>query len=467
MSEISPREDAPKPPASGEGDHPLHFDDLPPIPEGRSFGAEWWIATSHLRSKKSEAFVSLVTVLSILGVVAGVAVLNWVISVMSGFEVDLQNKILGTNAHIVVLTHGGDMKDYDETLKKVEQVPGVVAAAPFIYSELMIRSPWASTGIIFKGLAPTLTGSVTDVRKDLYLGPQGDLTSREQKARVFASLAHPIPPPTGDDEGKPLPGILIGKELMNTLQVYPGDVVQVINPIGNDAGPMGVPVPQVRTFRVAGVYYSGMYEYDTKWTYVDNHDAQKFLKLGDTVTGLEIKVDDPDDVEAISKAIDRVAPYPDYTRDWKDLNQKLFQALALEKWVMGLILSMIVVVAALLIVTTLIMLVITKGREIAILKAMGASNGSILRIFVIEGSVIGLVGTILGTILGLVGCWVLKQYGYPLETDVYYLSELPVVVEPINVVVISISAFLLCFLATLYPAWKAAALDPVEGLRYE
>jgi len=446
----------------------IDFGALPPIPNGTPYRAEWWIAQSHLRSKKSEAFVSLVTVLSILGVVAGVAVLNWVISVMSGFEIDLRDKILGTNAHIVVLDHTGGIAKPDELAEKVMAIEGVVAVAPFVYSEMMIRSAWGNAGIVYKGVDPEHTGEVTSVRDDLEKGLAGELTTDAERAAVFSALSELVPPPPGaaDDE-RPLPGILLGRELQLALAVFPGDTVQVINPIGRGVGPMGVPIPQVRSYRVAGVYYSGMYEYDTKWAYVSNTEASSFLDLGDKVTGLEIKVDDIDAVERITEDIAEIAPYPHYTRHWKNLNQKLFEALALEKWVMGLILSMIVVVAALLIVTTLIMLVITKAREIAILKAMGASKGSILRVFVIEGSLIGLIGTVLGTILGLIGCGVLKEYGYPLETDVYYLSELPVVVEPGNVAIIAAGAFVLCFLATLYPAWKASSVDPVEGLRYE
>jgi lipoprotein-releasing system permease protein len=243
--------------------------------------------------------------------------------------------------------------------------------------------------------------------------------------------------------------------------------VQIIDPLGGSPGLMGVPTPRVKQFRVAGIYSSGMFEYDTKWAYATNKDVQDFLKLGDAVTGIEVKVADIDDVERISADINEKVGYPYYTRHWKELNQALFKALELEKVVMGLILFLIVANAALLIITTLIMMVLTKGREIAILKAMGASNGSILRIFVIEGSAIGLVGTLTGTGLGLAGCRFLDWYGYPLETDVYFLSRLPVVVEWDNVVTIAVAAFVICFLATLYPAWRASSIDPVEGLRYE
>jgi len=460
----------------------VSFADLPPVPEGSSLGAEWWIAWSHLRSKKSEAFLSIVTLLSILGVTAGVAMLNWVISVMTGFEDDLRDKILGANAHVVVFRYGGNVVDVDPTIEKILAVDGVVAAAPFVYTEMMVRSPWASTGVVIKGVDPIRTADVTHLMEDLAEGydpthqqvleyPEGDLALRRD---VLLKLAEDFPPMGLDGAPLPitpedaaLPGIVIGKELRDQLQVRPGDKVQLINPLGGGTGPLGMPTPSVKSVRVAGVFESGMFEYDTKWTYVANGLAQDFLKIGPTATGIEIKVDDIDAVERISADIDAALGYPNYARHWKNLNEKLFAALELEKWVMGLLLNMIVVNAGLLIVTTLIMVVITKGREIAILKAMGATSSSILRIFVMEGAAIGGVGTVLGTVLGLGGCWVLDRYQYPLETDVYYLDTLPVVVDPWAVATIAVGAFVICFLCTIYPAWRASSLDPVEALRYE
>ncbi len=434
---------------------------------GRTYAAEFSIALSHLRARQEEGFVSVVTVLSVTGVVVGVAVLNMVLSVMTGFEIDLRDKILGANAHIVVLRYGGNMDDYEELDALVEAVPGVAACAPFVYGEMMIRSPWSSGGVILKGIDPVQTGDVTSLREDLRWGIDGELTTPAQRAAVFELMATDIPPPADEEDGAPLPGIIIGKELMEQLQAHPGDTVQIINPLGGGAGPMGMPVPQVRPLRIAAVFDSGMYEYDTKWTYISNDTAQKFLKLGDTVTGLEVKVSRINNVERISADIDEALKYPHYTRHWKNLNQALFQALKLEKLVMALILTMIVVVAALLIITTLTMLVITKSREIAIMKAMGASSRSILRIFMMEGALIGLVGTVLGTIMGLIGCWGLSKYDYQLETDVYYLDTLPVVVQPEVVLTIGVGAFCMCFLATIYPAMKASGVDPVVGLRYE
>jgi lipoprotein-releasing system permease protein len=460
----------------------VRFDALPPVTHGSTFGTEWWIAWSHLRSKKSDAFLSITTLLSILGVTAGVAMLNWVISVMTGFEDDLREKILGANAHVVVFRLGGNLIDVEETVRKVEGVAGVEAASPFVYTEMMLRSPWSGTGIVLKGIDPARTGRVTHLQQDLVEGYDPaharlvtyDDGDDETRKRVIESMGAEFPPIGLDNAPLPptaeeplLPGIIIGKELRDHLQIRPGDKVQIVNPLGGGSGPMGVPVPSIKSVRVAAVFDSGMFEYDTKWAYLANPVAQGLLQMNDEVTGIEVRASDVDDVERLAADIDLVLGYPHYARHWKSLNAKLFSALELEKWVMGLLLNMIVVNAGLLIVTTLIMMVITKGREIAILKAMGATDGSIVRIFVMEGAAIGLVGTLLGTAFGLLGCWFLDRYEYPLETDVYYLDTLPVVVDPWAVLTIAAVAFVVCFFCTIYPAWRAGRLDPVEALRYE
>ena len=350
-------------PRTSLGGGGLRFDDLSPLRPGNTLGAEWWIAWSHLRSKKSETFLSMVTILSILGVTAGVAMLNWVISVMTGFEVDLRDKILGANAHVVVFRYNGNVVDVDEQIEKILKVRGVVAAAPFVYTEMMIRSPWSSTGVVIKGIDPLRTPDVTHLLPDLTNGydsahqhlvefGEGDVASRRASLNHMGELFPPMGvdnlplPPTLDDPN--LPGIIIGKELEDHLQVRPGDKVQLINPLGGGVGPMGVPSPSVRSLRIAGVFDSGMFEYDTKWTYVTNELAQDFLKIGPTATGIEIKVDDIDDVDRISTDIDKALGYPHYARHWKDLNEKLFAALELEKFVMGLLLNMVVVNAGLL-----------------------------------------------------------------------------------------------------------------------
>lgn len=440
----------------------VDFAALPPVRPGTPLRAEWWLAMGHLRAG-NETFVSLVTLISVLGVTLGVAVLHCVLAVMAGFEIDIREKILGANAHVIVMKYAGGLQADEEVMNTITSVRGVVAAAPFTYNEMMLRSRYGVSGVVFKGIDPDLTGEVTALRDQLVMGPMGEIDSAEVRAQVFASIKEPIPGVDADDN--PLPGIFVGSELRETLQVVPGDVVQVINPMGTGGSMLGMPAPTMRSFRVAAVYHSGMFEYDTKWSYVTIPDALAFTKQSE-VHGIEVKVSDIDDVERISREIEEGLKYPFYARHWRNMNQALFEALALEKVVFGLILGLTVLIAGMLIISNLYMMVLTKRREIAILRAMGATRGTVQRVFIMVGAVIGLVGTVLGTVIGLLACEALDRYEFPLATDVYYLSSLPVEVQSVNVVVVALSAFGVCLLATIYPAWRAASLDPVEGLRY-
>jgi lipoprotein-releasing system permease protein len=476
-----PTSEAPTEVVSADEVTRLRFEDLPPIDgRGSRLATEWWIAWRHLRAKKTEAFLSLTTVLSIVGVASGVALLNWVTSVMTGFEVDLRDKILGASAHVVVFRFSGNVVDVDETVAKLEGIDGVAAASPFVYTEVMLRGPAGGTGVVLKGLDPERTGRVTHLAGDLHQGydplhgaivtyDPADDALRLDVLRAMGGTFPPIGPdgPLPPTEDEPLlPGIIVGQDLADKLHVAPGSKLQLINPLGGTTGPMGMPTPSVRLVRVAATFDSGMYEYDTKWMYSTNALAQDFLKLGDAVTGIEMRASDIDDVERIALEANNALGYPHYARHWKEMNAKLFQALALEKWVTGLLLELIVFNAGLLVVTCLVMVVITKGREIAILKAMGATRGTIVRVFLMEGAAIGGVGTAIGTVLGVAGCAVLDRYRYPLETDVYYLDTLPVVIDPVAVVVIALAGFTTCVVCTIYPAVRAGRLDPVEGLRY-
>ena len=427
-------------------------------------GFTWRVALSHLRSRRSEAGINVITMVSILGVTIGVTALIMVLAVMEGFEIDLRDKILGSNAHLVVLNYEGNFDLGEDTLERIESIDGITAAAPFVYSEMMIRSTQGAAGVVFKGIDPKYTPKVTNLVESLEIGPEGPVSTNEEQTALLNGLAKPE---ISQEEENPKPGIFIGKELAQELYVTAGDVVHIINPVGGGVGIMGVPTPDVRSFRIAGIFHTGMYEYDTKWTYVLIEEAQKFLKLDGKVNGIEVQVHDIDNAPDLAFAVQTELDYPFFLRHWMELNSKLFAALKMEKIVMGLILSLIVMVASLNIVGTLILVVLTRGREISILRAMGASSKQILHVFMLEGVIIGFVGTIVGTVLGLTGCYFLDQYKFPLDTDVYYMDTLPVVVESQTVMTVVFTAIAISFLATIYPALVASKMDPVEGLRYE
>lgn len=427
-------------------------------------GFTWQVALSHLRSRRSEAGINVITLVSILGVTIGVTALIMVLAVMEGFEIDLRDKILGSNAHLVVLNYNGNFELEEDTIARIEGVEGIDAAAPFVYSEMMIRSGQGAAGVVFKGIDPVQTPKVTNIVSSLEVGPDGPVTTPEAKTALLDGL---VKPEVTDEESQPKPGIFIGKELAQELYVTTGDTVHIINPVGGGIGMLGMPTPDVRSFRIAGIFHTGMYEYDTKWTYVLMDEAQQFLKIDDKVNGIEIQVHDIDNAPDLAFAVQTELDYPFFLRHWMELNSKLFAALKMEKIVMGLILSLIVMVASLNIVGTLILVVLTRGREISILRAMGASSRQILHVFMLEGVIIGCIGTVAGTILGLLGCHFLDQYQFPLDTDVYYMDTLPVVVEPQTVVTVVLTAIAISFLATIYPALVASKMNPVEGLRYE
>ena len=311
------------------------------------------VALAHLRSNKDTQGISVITLISMLGVTVGVTALIMVLAVMEGFELDLRDKILGSNAHIVVINFNGNFNNYAETTQTISKIEGIQAATPFIYSEMMIRSPKSASGVVFKGIDTSSSSSVTDIAMNLKLGPKGGLITKEDKAEVIRKLHRPDRGlfQSSDDDAE-LPGILLGEELANQLWVGVGDKVHIINPVGNGISVMGMPTPDVRTFRVAGIFYSGMYEYDTKWTYVAIEDAQTFLNMGESVNGIEAKLHNIDRAGELSTIVEAALGYPFNVRHWKELNRNLFAALKLEKIVMGLILSLIVMVASLNIVGT-------------------------------------------------------------------------------------------------------------------
>jgi len=415
---------------------------------------EWFIGLRYLKAKRKQTFISIITVISVVGVMVGVMALIVVLAVMSGFQDTIKEKILGIQAHLVLLkTAQGGMDGYEEAMKEVEAVKGVVSVAPFIVSQVMLSSESSVFGVELKGIDPDRVGKVTKLATNLKAGRLEDLKTRK---------------------GTDPPGIILGVELAKHLTVSINDDIQVISPLGTMT-PMGM-MPKMKRFRVKGIFYSGMYEFDIKNAYVSIESAQKFFSMGDRVTGIAIKTSDIYKVKEIGSEIRRRMGFPFWTTDWMEMNRNLFSALRLEKIIMFIILILIVLVAAFNIISTLIMVVMEKNKDIAILKSMGASSRSILKIFVIEGGVIGVVGTTLGAILGLVIAFNLEKitefvenlFGFKiLPSDVYYIDKFPSQVNSLDVGLIIVTAIGISLLATLYPSWRASKLDPAEALRYE
>jgi lipoprotein-releasing system permease protein len=404
----------------------------------------------------------LMTLISIGGVAIGVWALTVVLSVMSGFEADLKHKILGHNAHGMVLTYGQDaFDDWEAARRKALEVPGVTGATPFLYNEVMLSAGQNLTGAILKGIDVDTVGSVTELPRNV---EEGDLAWLRTPERIPRAARDPEELAAPARAGRTVPGIVIGRELARSLRVFVGDQVNIVSPFG-DLGPAG-PQPKSRPFRVAAIFYSGMYEYDSKFAYLDLAEAQRFFGTGETVTGLELKVADVDAARAVmGRVVFALGGWPYRAKDWGELNRSLFSALQMEKVVMAVILGFIVLVASFIIVATLIMLVLEKTREIAVLKSMGAGVPSVMKVFVAEGLIIGAVGTAFGLILGYGTCLLIDRVGIPLDPEVYYISNLPVLIEPAQFGLAALGALLLSFLATIYPATKAARLRPVDGLR--
>jgi len=399
-----------------------------------------------LKAKRKQIFISLITILSMAGVGLGVMALIVVLSVMSGFEEDLKTKILGTNAHLVILQHGSPMRDYGEVGRMAERIKGVVATTPFIFTQAMITSETNVHGVVLRGIDPTTAGRVINIEKTLKKGSIDSLKKEEGSSGP--------------------PGILIGKELAQTLGIMLDDPVVVVSPLGT-LTPMGTG-PPMKKFRVTGIFDSGMYEYDTSLAYISLKNAQKFLAMDDAVSGVEVKVQDIYGVKKVAQEVQKALGFPFWTKDWMQMNKSLFAALKLERTVMFIILVLIVLVAAFGIVSTLIMVVMEKNKDIAILKSMGAKAKSIMRIFIFEGLIIGVVGTALGLIGGYAICELLGKYQFiSLPSDIYYISRLPVKMNGIDFFMVAVSAIGISFLATLYPSWQASRLDPAEAIRYE
>jgi lipoprotein-releasing system permease protein len=484
-----------------------------------------FVAARHVRADKS-GFLTVISILSIAGVFISSLALCAVVSIMGGFGADLKNKILGNNAHISIDGLNGEMAPspnpgdpaaagappageaaagnlaWDDLLDRVRLVPGVVAATPVVTGEAMASSQSNTAGVLIRGIEPTSIGSVIDLVKNIevgkfdylsdpsllgamaedepiwigrgghrYLkGPRGregnETTTRGKKSgKPAADLDADVLDALRDEEDE-LPGVVLGRELAKTLHVYVGDEITLVSPVG-DLGPMGV-LPRARKFRVAAVFYSGMYEYDSSHAYLTLPVAQAFLDRPGTISQIEVKVEREDrSTEIRDRLAAALADQHLRIRDWKEMNRGLFSALELEKIVTFIILSIAIVVGSFCIICTLLLMVTEKSKEIAILKATGASDVGILHVFMTEGLIIGGIGTVLGVVTGLVLCLGLLWFGVRLDPDVYYVDRLPINVDPIDYLVVAMCSLGITVAATIYPAVAASRLRPVEGIRYE
>jgi lipoprotein-releasing system permease protein len=409
---------------------------------------EWVVAFRYLRPKRADGYISIISILSLIGIALGVAALIIVMAVMNGFRHELLSRILGLNGHVIVQGYAGPLPNFDDLAAKVRTVPGVVRVAPIIDGQVMGSANGTTVGVLVRGMRPQDLKTLTTVSSTL---SEGALDH-------FAS---------GDE-------VIVGQRLADKMRLVPGGSITLIAPQG-DVTPFGT-TPRVKTYRIAGTFNIGMSEYDQTFVFMPLDQAQLYFNMDRAVSGLEVMVQNPDEVDQMQTAIAQVSP--PYTRivTWKDVNSSLVGAIDVEKNVMFLILTLIILVAALNIISGLIMLVKDKSGDIAILRTMGATRGAVMRIFFIAGASIGITGTLLGFLIGVVFCANIESIRQFLSSltgttlfnpEIYFLSRMPAEMDAHEVTAVVLMALALSFLATLYPSWRAARLDPVEALRNE
>lgn len=451
-----------------------------------------FVAARHVRATKS-GFLTVISVLSIVGVALSAFALCVVVAVMGGFGADLKRKILGNNAHLRVETKKvGGFTNWRDLADELRLVPGVKAVTPVAGGESMASSASNTAGVLLRGIDTQTIGTVIDLlvnievgkfkyledpktlanlpaNEPIGLGPGGEVYLKGPDLKNYTSKLDSELDPTVKDavtEPDEFPGIVIGRELAKSLHVYVGDEITLVSPIG-DLGPMGL-MPKSRRFRIAAVFYSGMYEYDASQAYVKLDEGQDFLDLKQNITALEVRLEDAERVEAVRPLIEKQIKREDVrVRDWKELNKNLFSALKLEKIATFVILSLAILVASFCILCTLLLMVTEKSKEIAIMKSLGASDNAILQIFMGEGMLIGAIGTYFGVAAGFAAIKGLTLFGLRLDPDVYYVDRLPIAADSMDFLLVALSALVITTLATIYPAVAASRLRPVEGIRYE
>ena len=409
---------------------------------------EWMLSTRYLRARRKEGFISVIAGFSFLGIMLGVATLIIVMAVMNGFRKELLDKILGLNGHLLIQPIESPLNDWEQVAERVAKLEGIRFAAPLVEGQALASSPFNASGVLVRGIRVRDLVKLPSIANNI---KQGSLD--------------------GFDEGQ---GVVIGKRLADQLSLRAGDNITLVAPRGAVTA-MGT-VPRIKTYKVAAVFEVGMSEYDTAFLFMPLAEAQAYFNRSGDVTAIEVYTDSPDRVDRYRKLVADNAGRPIFIVDWRQRNATFFNALQVERNVMFLILTLIVLVAALNIVSGLIMLVKDKGRDIAILRTMGATQGAVMRVFLITGAAIGVVGTIMGFLVGLLVCLNVESIRQFLSwltstelfsPELYFLSRLPAEMDTGETVAVVLMALTLSLLATLYPAWRAARLDPVEALRYE
>jgi len=405
---------------------------------------EWFISRRYLRAKHRHGFISLISLISVIGITVGVIALIVVLSVYSGFTDGLRDQILGINSHIIVQSVDGPIENYDLALDQVMTVEGVTGATPYLYAQTLLSGVSGGSGIVLRGIDPQTAKQVISLGDQMIAGSIDDLTSEKDER---------------------IPSIILGKQLADDLRVGLGGKVRLISPSG-PLTPMGV-IPKIKTCRVVGMFESGMYEYDSSLAYMSIPAVQNFLETGDIVHGIEVTVEKQllNKADRVAAAIVEKLGPGTIARDWMAMNRNLFAAFKLEKIGMFICVALIILVAALNIISALIMMVMEKSRDIAILKSMGATSRSVMKIFFLQGLVISLTGTVLGVIGGLGLCELLSRYQFiELPSNVYPMTTLPIKVLPADVTFIAICSIVISLSATIYPSWQASRVKPAEVL---
>jgi lipoprotein-releasing system permease protein len=409
---------------------------------------EWMLSLRYLRARRKEGFISVIAGFSFLGIMLGVATLIIVMAVMNGFRKELLDKILGLNGHLLVQPLESPLTDWKDVAERINQVKGIRLAAPVVDGQALASSPFNAAGVFVRGIRSEDLINLTSVARNI---KQGTLE--------------------GFDDSQ---GLAIGRRLADQLSLHAGDMITLVAPKGA-VTPMGT-TPRIKSYRITAVFEIGMSEYDATFVFMPLSEAQAYFNRANDVTSIEVYTTNPDNIDEYRKAVTEAAGRPVFLVDWRQRNSTFFNALQVERNVMFLILTLIVLVAALNIVSGLIMLVKDKGADIAILRTIGASQGSIMRVFMITGASIGVVGTLVGVLVGVLICLNIESIrlfiSWATNTDLfnptlYFLSKLPAEMDLGETMAVVLMSLTLSFLATLYPSWRAARLDPVEALRYE